>query len=198
MKRVVITALLVGLIALFAFYKLPETDKYYDNIELALANAELPIDKSDEYQREITHEIHRFENDNYVTVCYISVRDEVESCLSVTKFEKKHIGDTVQYKYIARNAETVRTDTFKGNDGLDLVKANLQAVQMHQVLNIDPDNTVFMFGVNGDKDIYNLKIDGQSPDGVEPFTMLGEERYFWYYENLTTKNPVKDMTVTMD
>lgn len=171
---------------------------YYPSIEAALKNSGLSLSASEEYQRTITKEIYRFENDDYLTLYYLALKNDDEGCLILAKFQKKHDGDSEKYRFKGQMPMLIHRGSYKASDGRELVKSNILHLNMYQTVNIDPDNTVFMCGDNGDKDIYKLKIDGQAPDGVVPYNVFGEERYFWYYENLVTKNSVDDMSVTMN
>lgn len=214
-KPILVSVIILAAILIWAFIQRgPATDEktqtsqsnnqinieevYYDSVESALNNADFHMEEGEEFQNTITHEIHRFENEDYLTLDYLSLKDDSEGCLMLAKFKKKHDGKEDKYICVGKKPLMVGRDSFKVIDGLELVKMNLEQMPLYQIVNIDPDNTLFMCGNNGDKNIYNLKIDGQAPDGVVPYNLFGEERYFWYYEDLTTKNPVDEMVVTMD
>lgn len=204
MRKLILVAILIVVLVVIFHQPTPNEQTsaseeiYYDSIESALKNSGISLGAGEKYQNTITKEIHRFENDDYLTLYYLSLKNKNQGCLILAKFQKKHNGKNVQYAFIGRTPVMVHRGSYKAEDGIELVKSNLQMLNMRQALNIDPENTTFMCGDNGDKNIYKLKIDGQSPDGVVAYELFNEERYFWYYENLATKNPADKMVITMD
>ena len=50
---------------------------------------------------------------------------------------------------------------------------------------MNPGNR-FVYGVVPDDSVYSLKVEGQEPDEIVHFTMLGKDYYLWYYLNLNS------------
>ena len=167
----------------------------FESVEAAMQNADISIKSADKYQKTITQEIYRFENKEYITIFFRSRKDESEESLTLAKFR---ISDGSQYQFVVRQSTKVTPDSIGNIDGLDLVKKDISSMDMLKPLNIDSENTTFLCGQNGDAAIMNLKIEGQTPDGIVPFAVFGKQRYFWYYKDFTPNTSVEDMVITMD
>ena len=66
-----------------------------------------------------------------------------------------------------------------------------------QEMNVDPENTRFVWGFSLTKEIYNLKVEGQSPTGIVAYDVVGRTEYFWYYENPDSKKAGSTLKVEL-
>lgn len=168
----------------------------YDSIEAAMQNADISLKSEDEYQKRITQEIFRTESAEYATVFFLSKKDSQEECLTLARFKIDNNGKKT-YQFASRISSKVTVDSKETIDGIELVRLNLNGIDIIKSMGVDPDNKKFMCGQNGTTNIKNLSIDGQAPDGIIPFEVLGKKRFFWYYDDLKTDNTVEKMVITM-
>ncbi|MEG0191521.1 MAG: hypothetical protein RR869_10570 [Lachnospiraceae bacterium] len=157
---------------------------YYDSIDKALKNNNTIEDEENCYKKKIDEIIKRFENDNYVTLYFKSVKNKNVECLTFAKFKKKEIEGKVGYTFIS----SIPTETERGIPTVggveSLIESQLALSDYMQNVNIDSENTRFVFGDCKSDKIFNLEVEGQKPSEIIPYESFGEQWYFWYYENL--------------
>lgn len=179
---------------------IPDAD-YYDSVEEALQNNSVNGKNKDadtRYQNNIDEVIKKFENDNYIALYFRSVKDENTECITFAKFKKKEIDNRVKYTFIASiPLETERDDFFVGTLE-SLIEGQLSLSDYMQDVNIDPENTRFVYGDCHSKKIYQLKVEGQKPSEIIPYEMFGKIRYFWYYENLESDIAGSQLSFTLE
>jgi hypothetical protein len=56
----------------------------------------------------------------------------------------------------------------------------------------------FIFGGLDPEYVKRLKIEGQSPTEIIEYTLYGEKRYFWYYENLISDKPSSQFDIEVE
>ena len=162
---------------------IPDSE-YYASPEQAMKNSNSEADPEQIYQKNIDEEIGRFENENYVSIYFRSVKDQNTECLTFAKFKKKMIEGEEMYTFITSiPTEIERTGVSIGTLE-SLIEGQLSLSDYTQSINIDLENTRFVFGDCKSKKIYELKVEDQKPSGIIPYQIFGETRYFWYYENL--------------
>ena len=172
--------------------------QYYSSPAEAMKNSCSETDPKQIYQKNIDEEIVRFENENYVSIYFRSVKDKNTECFTLAKFKKKMIGGEVKYTFLT----SIPTEAERGHQTLatweTTIKSQLAFSDYQQNVNIDPEQTRFVFGDCQTEKIYNMKVEGQSPTGIIPYEAFGEQRYFWYYENLESDIAGSQLKFTVD
>ncbi len=170
---------------------------YYDSIQQAISNANFALDEKEQYHRNIDEIIQQFESDKYLLVYTRSVKNKKEECLALTKFRKKEIDGETKYTFLATEPVEARKGAKKTGTDLEMIKTMFIFSDYNQDMNVDPENTRFAWGITSTKEIYNLKVEGQSPSGIVPYDVFGETEYFWYYENLESKKAGSTLEVEL-
>ena len=172
--------------------------QYYSSPADAMKNSYPETDPEQIYRKNIDEEIARFENENYVSIYFRSVKDKNTECFTLAKFKKKMIGGEVKYTFLT----SIPTEAERGHQTLatweTTIKSQLAFSDYQQNVNIDPEQTRFVFGDCQTEKIYNMKVEGQSPTGIIPYEAFGEQRYFWYYENLESDIAGSQLKFTLD
>ena len=136
------------------------SDKNYANsIQDALLSASIEFEQGEEYKAHIDKVIKEFENENYKSVLYISEKNDIESSLAFSKFKIKEVDGKKRYAYITSVHEVIKKDRPYDKDTMSLLKSQLALSDSLQDLNINPDNSRFLYGFVHDEDIYNTKIE---------------------------------------
>ncbi len=94
---------------------IPDSE-YYPSPEQAMKNSSLQMDPEEVYQKNMDEVIAKFENDNYASVYFKSIKDENTEYLTFAKFKKK------------------------------VIEGQLSLSDFGQSINIDPENTRFVWG----------------------------------------------------
>ena len=158
--------------------------QYYSSPADAMKNSYPETDPEQIYRKNIDEEIARFENEDYVSIYFRSVKDKNTECFTFAKFKKKIIEGEEKYTFLTSiPTESEREAPILGT-WESIIETQLALNDYKQNVNIDPEHTRFVFGDCQTEKIYNMKVEGQSPTGIIPYESFGEQWYFWYYENL--------------
>ena len=176
---------------------IPDSE-YYPSPEQAMKNSSFQVEPEEVYQKNMDEVIAKFENDKYASVYFKSVKDKNTECLTFAKFKKKVIDGEERYTYITGFPTETERDGFTIGTLESLVQGQLALSAFTQSVNIDPENTRFVWGDCNSKEIYKLKIEGQKPSGIIPYESFGEKWYFWYYENLESDIAGSQLQFTLD
>ena len=176
---------------------IPDSE-YYPSPEQAMKNSSFQVEPEEVYQKNMDEVIAKFENENYASVYFKSIKDKNTECLTFAKFKKKVIEGEERYTYITGFPTESERDNFTIGTLESLVQGQLALSDFTQSVNIDPENTRFVWGDCNSKEIYKLKIEGQKPSGIIPYESFGEKWYFWYYENLESDIAGSQLQFTLD
>lgn len=176
---------------------IPDSE-YYPSPEQAMKNSSFQVEPEEVYQKNMDEVIAKFENDKYASVYFKSIKDKNTECLTFAKFKKKVIEGEERYTYITGFPTESERDNFTIGTLESLVQGQLALSDFTQSVNIDPENTRFVWGDCNSKEIYKLKIEGQKPSGIIPYESFGEKWYFWYYENLESDIAGSQLQFTLD
>ena len=176
---------------------IPDSE-YYASPEQAMKNSSFQVEPEEEYQKNMDEVIVTFENENYASVYFKSIKDKNVECMTFAKFKKKVIDGEEKYTFITSIPTESERDapvlgTWESN-----IKDQLALSDYTQNVNIDPENTRFVFGDCQTEKIYNMKVEGQSPSGIIPYESFDERWYFWYYENLESDVAGSQLRFTLD
>lgn len=163
-------------------------EEYSDTLEQAMENSNIDIPPEDDYMRNIDKIIKEFRSEEYVTICFISEKGETEASITFAKFKIKEIEGKQKYVFLTKVCDTVAKDTTYVSKISKGIKLQLTLSDALQDLNVNPKNTRFVYGVVPNDTIYSLKIEGQQPDEIIHFELLGHEFYLWYYLNLISNH----------
>ena len=184
---------------------IPDED-YYPTVEEAMKHSDMSFEKAGEYQRNIDQIIAKFENENYISIYYISIKDEEEICDSFAKFKIKEIEGVK--KYVAVDCMFIGTvkrnhrKLFPESSSDTLEGQLLLGDQMGQI-GVDPENKRFLWGMlceermEKGESIKKLVIEGQKPDGVIEYKMFDKTWYFWYYEDIESDKASRTFEYTL-
>lgn len=177
---------------------------YADTKEKALTAVNQEIYFADDYlyASKVSDIIKVFENDEYATMVYFSKRDPKEGALVFAKFRIRTVEDKKQYALL--NA-IIQGHGYPGKNKITSEREFslfLQAIQMSDISNLRDLSIVkgnrFVFGGLDSEYVNRLKIEGQSPTEIIEYTLYGEKRYFWYYENLISDKPSSEFDIKIE
>ena len=171
---------------------------YYESPEEALKHSKPDENSKYSYQKNIDEIIAQFENADYISIYFRSVKDQDTETLTFAKFKKKMIGNEKKYAFLISNPTEVKRGTPSGDNIEAWIKSRLALSDYEQNVNIDPENSRFVYGDCNFKEIYSLKVEGQEPSNVISYELFGETRYFWYYENLKSDVEGSKLTFTLE
>ena len=177
---------------------------YEDSKEEALAVVNQKIYLAEEYlyASKVSDILKIFENDDYATMVYYSKKDSEEGALVIAKFRIRIDKEKRQYALL---------DAIIRGYG-DPGKAKLtserrfslfcQAIQVFDLPSLNnwgiEEGNRFIFGGLDEEYVKRLKIEGQSPTEIIEYTIYGEKRYFWYYENLISDKPSSKFDIEVE
>ena len=175
---------------------IPDSE-YYASPEQAMKNSSFQVEPEEEYQKNMDEVIVTFENENYASVYFKSIKDKNVECMTFAKFKKKVIDGEEKYTYITSfPSEKKRGGLIRKLE--PGIRGQLSLSDFEQSINIDPENTRFVWGVCNSEEIYKLKVEGQEPSGIIPYESFEEQWYFWYYENLESDVAGSQLKFTLD
>lgn len=178
--------------------KFPDFEKpepiYTDTMEEALTrNADYYFEDYP-YANKVNDIIKIFENDEYATMFYHSVKDSKIEAFVCTKFKVRIVNGKKQYAIILLTLSEV------GKRWGSRLKGFQRAAPLYDYLaeyGITEGNR-FIFGTIDTDKVKTLKIEGQSPTEVIEYTVKGKKEYFWYYENLISDKPSAEFDIEME
>ena len=177
---------------------------YADTKEAALVVVNQKIYFAEEYlyASKVSDIIKIFENNDYATMFYFSKKDSKEGALVIAKFKIKILEDKKQYALL--------TAIIRGYGNSKRIKETperqfeifCQAIQVLDLPNLKDlgitEGNRFIFGGLDPEYVKRLKIEGQSPTEIIEYTLYGEKRYFWYYENLISDKPSSQFDIEVE
>lgn len=176
---------------------IPDSE-YYPSPEQAMKNSSFQADPEEVYQKNMDEVIAKFENENYTSVYFKSIKDENTGCLTFAKFKKKVIDGEERYTFITRFPSDLTKNSWKVGTLESLIEGQLSLSDFTQSVNINPENTRFVWGDCDSKEIYKLKVEGQKPTGIIEYDIFDEKRYFWYYEDLESDIAGSQLKFTLE
>lgn len=176
---------------------IPDSE-YYPSPEQAMKNSSFQADPEEVYQKNMDEVIAKFENENYASVYFKSIKDENTGCLTFAKFKKKVIDGEERYTFITRFPSDLTKNSWKVGTLESLIEGQLSLSDFTQSVNINPENTRFVWGDCDSKEIYKLKVEGQKPTGIIAYDIFDEKRYFWYYEDLESDIAGSQLKFTLE
>lgn len=163
-------------------------EEYSDTLEEAMKNPNIDISPEDAYMRNIDKVVKEFRSDEYVAVYFISKNGKNEVATTFAKFKIKEIDGKQKYVFLTQVFDKDTKDDKTGLKTSKAIKLQLTLSDALQDLNVNPEDTRFVYGVVPDKSIYSLKVEGQQPDEIIPFELLGRDFYLWYYLDLKSNH----------
>ena len=176
---------------------IPDSE-YYPSPEQAMKNSSFQVEPEEVYQKNMDEVIAKFENENYASVYFKSIKDKNTGCLTFAKFKKKVIDGEERYTFITRFPSDLTKNSWKVGTLESLIEGQLSLSDFTQSVNINPESTRFVWGDCDSKEIYKLKVEGQKPTGIIAYDIFDEKRYFWYYENLESDIAGSQLQFTLD
>lgn len=170
---------------------------YADTMEEALTVNDTYYFKSYPYMSKVNDVIKVFENDDYATMFYHSVKNKKKEGLVASKFKIRTINGKKQYALILVFPTEMGK---KGERWGNRLKGLCDAAPLFDYLAIYgiSDKDRFIFGSIDTEKVKTMKIEGQSPTEVIEYTLYGYKEYFWYYENLKSNKPSAEFDIKME
>ena len=176
-----------------------------DSMEEALLTVDW-YGKEQSYRCKNTQTLKVFEGDEYESVFYRSVKDEQEEAVNWVLFRIRYDEKgKKQYKPVYNNGFIVRKDerNVQLPEGLSAGEYIRIEIDMNEIadMNAGESGNRFVFGNTEKKilaegeNIYYLEIEGQKPDEIVEYEVLGETWYFWYYNDLKTDKKADEMEI---
>jgi len=172
--------------------------EYQETLQEALYRNGIEMEGETEYQKNIDEIIKTFENDDYISIFFRSVRDSKLECFTMAKFKKKTIDGKVKYVFLTSIPRAAPKDGWYIDNFEENIRGHLTLCDFMQNVNISPESTRFLYGESRFKEIYQLQIEGQKPTEIIPYEIFGEQWYFWYYEDLQSSKVGSQIELTVD
>ena len=161
-------------------------------------NCPIVISYSEVLKNNIEELIKRFDSDKYVTIYFKSKKDNDTECITMAKFIKKLINGSEKYAFLSSIPTEIRSNAKSVGSIKNLIRDQLTLSDYTQNMNVNPENTRFVFGDCKSKEVYKMKIEGQEPTEVIQYESCQGKRYFWYYENLESNIAGKNLKFTLE
>lgn len=174
-----------------------EDSHYFSSLEEAI-KADNPKEVDLEYQNNIEELIKRFDSDKYVTIYFKSKKDNDTECITMAKFIKKVINGSGKYAFLSSIPTEIRSNAKAVGSIKNLIRDQLTLSDYTQNMNVNPENTRFVFGDCKSKEVYKMEIEGQEPTEVIQYESCQGKRYFWYYENLESNIAGENLKFTLE
>ena len=166
-----------------------EDSKYYDSVQEASEARKSSSDAEQGYMCNIDEIIFQAESDGYVTIFYRSVKNEKVEGFTLAKFKKKVFDGKTKYAFLTCSFSESKKDSWTVMGFEELLKHILALSDYERDMSVYPGEKRFIWGNSKSESVFNLKIEGQEPTGIIPYECFGEQRYFWYYEDLQSDKP---------
>lgn len=98
----------------------------------------------------------------------------------------------IEFKEMERFANRKKIDT-----NTTVVKNFIEISNRYKEFNIFNEGENFIWGASDSEYISDLQIEGQSPEEVVPFKLVGHNCHFWYYKNLKSDKPYVEWEVVL-
>ena len=177
---------------------------YADTKEAALVVVNQKIYFGEEYlyASKVSDIIKIFENDDYATMVYFSKKDSREGALVIAKFKIKIAEDKKQYALLTAiiqgygNSKRIKETPERQ---FEIFSQAIQVLDLPDLKDLGiTEGNRFIFGGLDPEYVKRLKIEGQSPTEIIEYTLYGEKRYFWYYENLISDKPSSQFDIEVE
>lgn len=172
-------------------------EKYYSTVEEALKYTEVAMEDDEDYQKKMDHVFAVFKNERYCSIYFLASKNEDECCNIFAKFKIKEIDGKKMYYHLEStiNDASINRDAYYFEVTQDeLMRGQLHVMPLRQSLNIEPENTQFVWGrlqankFKKGESIEKFRIEGRKPDGIIEYKDHGEIWYFWYYKDLKSED----------
>jgi hypothetical protein len=168
---------------------------YADTMEEALSFNVDYYFKRYPYMYKVNDVIKVFENDEYATMFYHTIKDSKREGLVASKFKIKMTNEKKQYALIS-----VELSEMGGAMISTPLKTMRDAAPLYDYMSEFSINKGdrFIYGSFGTEKVKTIKIEGQSPTEVIEYLLKGKKEYFWYYENLISDKPSSQFDIEME
>lgn len=175
---------------------IPDSE-YWDTVEDAVAN-DKDANPDGNLTVKVDEIIFQIESDQYASVFFRSIESEDLEWLVMAKFKKKEIDGKVKYTCIGGYKLEEKSDDKWFLSLKKGIQTSLQLREIDHDYSVYPGEKRFLWGVSRHKGIYSLKIEGQEPTGIIPYTVFGKQVYYWYYEDIQSDKPFGQMEFTVE
>lgn len=168
---------------------------YADTMEEALS---INVDyyfKRYPYMHKVNDVIKVFENDEYATMFYHTIKDSKKEGLVASKFKVKINNGKKQYALIL--VELSEMGELRMSETLQAMRETAPLYDFMSEFSINKGDR-FIYGSFDTEKVKTIKIEGQSPAEVIEYMVKGKKEYFWYYENLISDKPSTELDIEMD
>lgn len=174
-----------------------EDSHYFSSLEEAI-KADNPKEVDLEYQNNVEEIIKRFDSDKYVTIYFKAKKDNDTECITMARFIKKVINGLEKYAFLSSIPTEIKSNAKSVGNVKNLIRDQLTLSDYTQNMNVNPENTRFVFGDCKSKEVYKMKVEGQEPSEIIQYDSCQGKRYFWYYENLESNIAGEKLKFTLE
>ena len=168
---------------------------YADTMEEALSFNVDYYFKRYPYMHKVNDVIKVFENDEYATMFYHTIKDTNKEGLVASKFKVKITNGKKQYALIL--VELSEMGGWRMSETLQAMRETAPLYDFMSEFSINKGDR-FIYGSFDTEKVKTIKIEGQSPTEVIEYKVKGKKEYFWYYENLISDKPSSQFDIEME
>lgn len=147
------------------------------------------------YMHKVNDVIKVFENDEYATMFYHTIKDSKREGLVASKFKVKETDGIKQYALMS--VELTEMGGWIMSGPLQTMREFAPLYDFMSEFSINKGDR-FIYGSFGTEKVKTIKIEGQSPTEVIEYMVKGKKEYFWYYENLISDKPSSQFDIEME
>lgn len=168
---------------------------YADTMEEALSFNVDYYFKRYPYMHKVNDVIKVFENDEYATMFYHTIKDSKKEGLVASKFKVKITNGKKQYALFL--VDLTEMGGWIMTTPLQSLRETAPLYDFMSMFSINKGDR-FIYGSFGTEKVKTIKIEGQSPTEVIEYLLKGKKEYFWYYENLISDKPSSQFDIEME
>lgn len=176
---------------------------YYDSIQEAVNANYFNSDEEYLYQRNLQNVIKEFEINDYIVVCYNTIKSPKEEAFIIAYLNIKEQGNDKKYAYVWNEIQETKYSNKPKIELEELIQNDISASK-YRMMDSIRDEKGFICGTINKKylekgeNIYNLKIEGQKPDEIIEFESLGDKSYFWYFSSFQSDKSIDEFDISLD
>lgn len=149
-----------------------------------------------EYEKRMDHVLADFRNRDYVVIRFL-VYDGERMCETFMKFKTKEVNGKKKYAAISASQTYDKKGGYYSSTLYHTIETELWATDFIQDLSITDGK--FAYGeienhrLKQGEDIRAFRVEKQKPNGIIEYKHYGRREYFWYFMDLQSNKPGKDL-----
>ncbi len=173
--------------------------EYYSTIQEAYKHSRITLGDKElglEYEKRMDHVLADFRNRDYVVIRFL-VYDGERMCETFMKFKTKEVNGKKKYAAISASQTYDKKGGHYSSTLYHTIETELWATDFIQDLSITDGK--FAYGeienhrLKQGEDIRAFRVEKQKPNGIIEHKHYGRREYFWYFMDLQSNKPGKDL-----